>query len=298
MNMYKPEKPIYIISKGRYNRRPTANMLEEMKQKYFIVVEEQEFELYKNKINSAYGTVLILPKKYLDNYDTFWEREKDNKTGPGAARNFCWEHSISLGFDWHWVLDDNIEAVERFNNNMKIKCLTSTPFYVIEQFCNRYENVVQSGMGYSIFCPCVERRPAIRFNTRLYSCQYIKNDLPFRWRGRYNEDTDLSLRILKAGYCTAEFNCFLIGKRATQTMSGGNTEEFYKNEGTFNKSKILVEMHPDVCTLTMKFNRDHHHVNYKVFKKNKLLFKDNYVKKHGVNNFGMILINKKTGGVE
>jgi len=173
---------------------------------------------------------------------------------------------------------------------MKIRCLTSTPFYIIEQFCNRYTNLVQSGMGYSIFCPDSERRPAIRFNTRLYSCQYIRNDIPFRWRGRYNEDTDLSLRILKAGYCTAEFNAFLIEKRATQTMIGGNTDEFYAKEGTYKKSKMLEEMHPDVVYLTKKFNRWHHHVNYKPFKDIILKFKDGLKLNDKINNYGLIYL--------
>jgi hypothetical protein len=287
--MFKPKYPMYIISKGRYKRRPTANMLEQMKQKYYIVVEESEYDLYKNNVNLEYATVLILPQNYIDNYDPYWN-DTDGRKGAGAPRNFCWQHSIDNGFDWHWVLDDNIESVERFNKNLKVKCLTSTPFYVIEQFCNRYKNIGQAGMGYSIFCPAYENRPPIRLNTRIYSCLFIKNEIDFRWRGRYNEDTDLSLRILKSGMCTVEFNAFLIGKRATQTMGGGNTDLFYKDEGTLNKSKMLVDMHPDVTTLTKKFNRWHHHVDYRKFKKNILIFKDDYKKEYGINNFGMKLI--------
>jgi hypothetical protein len=173
---------------------------------------------------------------------------------------------------------------------MKIKCLTGTPFYIIEDFVLRYENIALSGMGYAIFCPASDCRPALRFNTRIYSCLLIRNDIPFRWRGRYNEDTDLSLRVLKSGWVTVEFNSFLIGKRATQTVSGGNTEEFYKKEGTLNKSKMLVEMHPDVTKLTKKFNRWHHNVNYKIFKKNKLIKKKDVIISDKVNNFGMKLI--------
>jgi hypothetical protein len=288
--MYMNKYPIYIISKGRYKRRPTANALEEMGVSYYIVVEQHEYEEYKSVVK---GKVLILPQKYLDEYDTFWERAEDNKCGPGAARNFCWEHSIENGHKWHWVMDDNIESFERFNHNMKIKCTTPKPFMAVENFVDRYENLAIAGLGYSIFCPASEARPSIRFNTRIYSCLLIRNDIPYRWRGRYNEDTDLSLRVLKDGWCTVEFNAFLIGKRATQTMKGGNTDEFYAQEGTLNKSQILVDMHPDVAKLTKKFNRWHHHVDYKPFKKNLLIFKDEYVAKYGTNEFGMILIDKK-----
>ena len=122
--------PIYIISKNRYKRRPTANTLEEMGIDYYIVVEKEEYKEYKKVVK---GTVLILPDKYKKNYDRFW-KDTDNRCGPGAARNFCWEHSIKNGFKFHWVMDDNIEAIGRYNNNMKVKCLTATPFYIMEQF--------------------------------------------------------------------------------------------------------------------------------------------------------------------
>ena len=290
MSIYKPRFPVYIISKGRWNRRPTSNCFEEIGVPYYIVVEKQEYEKYATVIDPS--KVLILPKKYLDDYDTFWPRAEDNKTGPGGARNFCWEHSIKNGYDWHWVFDDNIEAIERFNNNMKIKCTTPTPFYICEEFVLRYENIVQAGMGYSIFCPATDFRPPVRFNTRIYSNQLIKNNIPYRWRGRYNEDTDLSLRILKDGLCTVEFNAFLISKRATQTMGGGNTEEFYKDEGTLNKSQMLVDMHPDCTRLVTRWNRWHHWVDYKKFKTNKVLKKKDLKIKKENNEFGMLLKKK------
>ena len=287
MAIFNPRFPVYIVSKGRWKRRPTSNTLEMMNVPYYIVIEKQEYKHYSKVIDK--DKILILPKKYLEDYDTFWERDKDNKTGPGPARNFCWDHSMENGFAWHWVLDDNIESVERFNNNMKVKCYTGTPFYVIEDFVLRYANIGQAGMGYAIFCPTSDNRPPIRLNTRIYSCLLICNGIPYRWRGRYNEDTDLSLRILKDGLCTVEFNAFLIGKRATQSMKGGNTAEFYTKEGTLPKSQILVDMHPDVTKLTKKFNRWHHHVNYKPFKGSRLIRKKGIEIPRGVNNYGMKL---------
>ena len=183
--------PIYIISKGRYKRRPTANMLEEMNANYYIVVEEHEFNKYKQAVK---GSVLILPRKYIKNYDRFWN-DDNNKYGPGAARNFCWDHSVSEGYTHHWVMDDNIEAIERYNNNLKIKCLTTTPFYIMEDFVLRYENIALSGPNYSHFCPASEARKPLYFNTRIYSTLLIRNDIPYRWRGRYNEDGSTTQKL-------------------------------------------------------------------------------------------------------
>ena len=67
-----------------------------------------------------------------------------------------------------------------------------------------------------------------------------------------------------------------------------NTDELYQ-EGTHNKSQMLVDMHPDVTTLVHKFNRVHHHVNYRPFKKNKLIRKKDYTMSQKIDNYGMIL---------
>jgi hypothetical protein len=82
-------------------------------------------------------------------------------------------------------------------------------------------------------------------------------------------------QIGSLGLCTVQFNAFLCGKTTTQRMAGGNTDDFYAVEGTKPKSQMLVDLHPDVSKLVWRFNRWHHHVDYKPFKANRLLRKDN-----------------------
>lgn len=72
------------------------------------------------------------------------------------------------------------------------------------------------------------------------------------------------------------FNCLLQNKLVTQALKGGNTDEFYDAEGTYNKSRMLEAIHPDVSEVKWKYNRWHHVVNYKPFKANKLEFVDGY----------------------
>lgn len=273
-----PNFPIYIISKGRWSRRQTVKTLESMNCPYRIVIEPKEYDLYAQNIST--DKIICLPNNF-------------SELGQGSipVRNFVWEHSINEGYERHWILDDNIESVERFNFNMKIKCECPTPFKIIEDFVLRYENIALAGMNYAIFCPASEARPPIRFNERIYSCILIKNDLHLRWRGRYNEDTDLSLRVLKDGWCTVLFNSFLIGKRATMTQKGGNTDTIY-NIGDKRKAfaESLAYQHADVVKVTKKFNRWHHQVNYKPFAKNILKLKDGLVLKNESNEYGMKLI--------
>jgi len=282
-----PEYPVYIVSKNRWKSRLTSKALERMGVPYKIVVEEHEYNNYCSTISKE--KILILPKKYILQYDCFSELGNTESTGPGAARNFVWDHSVSNGFKWHWVMDDNLDAFHRLNMNEKYESETGTIFKCMEDFINRFENIAIAGPNYYSFCKKTDAVPPYVLNTRIYSCLLIRNDIPYRWRGRYNEDTDLSLRALKDGWCTVQFNAFLQGKVTTQRMAGGNTKEFYGEEGTFPKSKMLEDMHPDVAKVKWKFNRWHHTVNYKSFKKNGLVKKKGVKIKNKVNNYGMVL---------
>jgi hypothetical protein len=113
-----------------------------------------------------------------------------------------------------------------------------------------------------MFTKCRDKLPPFVTGTRIYSCNLIRNELPMRWRGRYNEDTDLSLRVLKAGWNTVQFNAYTQRKMPTQRIPGGNTEAFYSVEGTLAKSAMLVSLHPDCTRLVWRFGRPHHHVDY------------------------------------
>jgi hypothetical protein len=293
--MVQPKHPIYIVSKGRWDTRQTSKAFEKMGVPYRIVVEEQEYDQYAKVI--APERVLVLPVKYKEEYDTFDQLGDTKSKGPGAARNFCWDHSISLGAKWHWVLDDNIPAFGRINRNLYVHVASGTIFRCAEDFVDRYENIAIAGFNYDFFAKTRTLIPPYVLNTRIYSTLLIRNDIPYRWRGRYNEDTDLSLRALKDGWCTIQFNAFIQEKATTQTVKGGNTKEFYDHEGTFNKSKMLEDMHPDVAKVVQKFNRWHHTVNYKPFKGNKLVRKDGVQVLDRVNNYGMILVDHLKKGV-
>lgn len=283
----KSRHPIYIVSKSRWDKCYTARALTKLKVPFYVVVEESQFDAYASTLGA--DKLLVLPQAYLDSYDTFDDLGFTKSKGPGAARNFAWEHSIRQGATWHWVMDDNIEHFFRLLRNLKVRMATGSGLAAVEDFVERYENVAIAGLNYDKFCKATDAVPPYVLNTRIYSCLLIRNDIPYRWRGRYNEDTDLSLRALKDGWCTIQFNAFLAAKLTTQRIKGGNTDEFYSHEGTLPKSKMLVEMHPDVSKVVWKFSRWHHQVDYKPFRQNKLKRKEDLLVPQGVNEYGMVL---------
>lgn len=279
-----PQFPIYIVSKGRWDSRLTSKALERMRVPYRIVIEPQEFDQYAAAIDPA--KILTLPFSNLG-------------LGSIPARNWVWEHSISEGHQRHWILDDNISSFRRYNHNQRIRVNDGTTFRAIEDFILRYENVALAGMQYRFFAGSTSKLitgfyQPFYLNTRIYSCILVDNALSFRWRGRYNEDTDLSLRVLKAGLCTVLFYAFLCDKQATLTMKGGNTDELYQQneyfDGRYEMARSLQRQHPDVVRISRKWNRWQHHVDYRPFRANQLKLKADAVIPSGANEYGMRLI--------
>jgi hypothetical protein len=270
-----PKYPVYIISKGRWESRLTAKALEEDSVKYKIVVEPQEFEQYSKVIDK--NKILILPFSNLG-------------LGGIPARNWVYDHAVQSGAKKHWIIDDNIDGWGRLNKNLKIRCHAGTALRIIEDFSDRYENIAMAGPEYDYFLPRKTKCPPYRLNTRIYSCILLRNNLSHRWRGRYNEDTDLSLRHLKDGLCTILMHSFYSYKTPTLEMGGGNTDAIY-NTGDKRKqfAESLRQQHPDIVKVVWRYNRWHHEVNYNGFKKNKLQKISDIELKNIVDEYGLIL---------
>jgi hypothetical protein len=269
-----PTHPVYIPSKSRAAFAMTPRVLDRLGVPYRLIVEPQQLAEYREHFPNE--KLLVLDPCYQETYDTFDDLGRSKSLGPGPARNFAWDHAVSEGAAWHWVMDDNIRHFSRLYRNQRIPVADGTIFHAMDDFAGRYTNVAMVGPHYRWFAPSRAKWPPFKLNRRIYSCNLIRNDTPFCWRGRYNEDTDLSLRMLKAGWVTVQFYAFLQEKATTQTCRGGNSEAFYDHEGTLAKSQMLVRMHPDVARLTRRYNRWHHYVDYRPFEGNQLVRRPDY----------------------
>ena len=267
-----PNYPIYIISKGRWESRLTSKALEKIKVPYHIVIEPQEYDQYADVINPK--KILVLPFSNLGQ-------------GSIPARNWVWEHAIASGAKRHWILDDNIRRFGRLNHNNKIWTYSGSIFRAAEDFVDRYTNVAMAGFNYDYFCLENSQMPPYYLNSRIYSCILILNEVSHRWRGRYNEDTDLSIRVLDDKWCTILFNAFMCYKIPTMQMKGGNTDELYAGDGRMKMATSLKNQHPYLSKVTWKFNKWHHQVNYRRFKSNALIKKRGVKIPDGIDEYGM-----------
>lgn len=235
--------PLYVISKGRADECLTAQFLSTDGVDYRLVVEPQEYDAYAAQFDP--DRILVLPFSNLGQ-------------GSIPARNWVWDHAISQGSERHWILDDNIRYMLRRWKAMRLPMNSERAFSAMEEFVDRYENIAIGGPNYAMFVPDRERYPPFYHNVRVYSCLLIRNDLEQRWRGRYNEDTDLYLQVIAAKWCTVLFNAFLIQKVATMTMGGGNTDDLYQGDGRLRMARSLERQWPGVVSVQRRWGRPQH----------------------------------------
>ena len=261
----KHKYPIYVISKGRYTKgnRHTIDYLNRCNIDYFVVIEPDEYSQYLTFVSKE--KILLLPQEYLN-----------LNQGGIPSRQFVLSHSKANGDYRHWILDDNMDGFYYNYYNVCVPIDGEDAFRIVEEYTDRYTNIYLSGHNYKCFSiGSHTEKGCITTNTRVYSCILIRNDITdlkdkdgnLNWRNKYNEDTDLSLRVLKLGFPTFICNVINVDKKQSLSCKGGNTDTIYKGDFGVEKSKALLLLHPDVVKLTEnKFNSNgkvlHHDVDY------------------------------------
>lgn len=243
-----PRYPIYVPSKGRYESGHTARFLLNDQVSFYLVVEQPEADEYAKRYGAEH--ILVLPFQDLGSVI--------------PARNWIKDHATAAGFKRHWQLDDNIRRIAYRYKRERITCNAGNALAAVEDFVDRYENIAIAGLNYEMFVPTHNDAKPFNLNHHVYSCSLVLNSLPQRWRGRYNEDTDICLQVLAAGWCTVLINVFLITKIRTMVVKGGNTG-MYQGDGRLEMARSLERMWPVIVKTTRKFNRPQHHVNWEKF---------------------------------
>jgi hypothetical protein len=238
----KPRYPVYVPSKGRAETCLTARMLMRDEVPFRLVIEEQEREAYGSRY--GYENLLILPFR--------------DRGSVVPARNWIKEHATAEGAERHWQLDDNIKGMRRWWDHRRPPCRAGIAMQVTEEFTDRYENIAISGIEYSMWGLNNNGGPPFRLNTRVYSCSLVNNAIPYEWRGRYNEDTDICLQALAGGWCTVLITAFLVDKNVTMKMKGGNTDALYQGDGRLKMARSLERVWPHVVSTRRRFQRPQH----------------------------------------
>lgn len=248
-----PRYPVYILSKGRYQyeRALTARSLARDEVPFVLAVETPEVDEYR-KLCETLG----VPTEYVHDIGF-----SDLGMGCSSVRNWITDHARENGHARQWQLDDNSYGFERFYRGKRIWCRAGLALRACEDFTDRYENVGLSGLNYHMFGGMVTK-PFVT-NCHVYSCTLVNTEIACRWRGPYNEDTDMCLQVLADGWCTILLNAFLVYK--LPTFSGGakrstlgGMSDLYEADGRLRMARSLERWWPGVVTTERRFQRPQH----------------------------------------
>jgi hypothetical protein len=247
--------PVYIISKGRAYKPLTAKNFEAAGIDYLIAVEPQEQEEYEKVLGKH--RILVLPFSNLG-------------LGSYPARNYCWEHAKKRGHKYHWLFDDNIQKFKKWIDGKRTNTDDIISALRFVEHNTKQHNIDISGFEEPNFVVKVPKKP-FKQNCHVYSAMLIKNDLPYRWRLKYNEDIDLCLQVLHNRGTTTSCVYYMADKVSTANkMKGGNQDELYKGntpKKNLLKAKMIEAQWPQYSKTVIRFGRHHHLIDWKVFKK-------------------------------
>lgn len=242
-----PKYPIYIPSKGRWQKSYTSRFLNQDGVSHYVVVEKHEEEAYREAL--PWAEILVLPHQ-----------------DEGLHVTRCWiqQHAIDSGADKHWQLDDNIRRCRRWHKGYRLRCNGGLALRAAETFCDRYENIAVAGLNYEMFC--VDGVPPFYRNCHVYSCSLIEHCHDLWWRDRYNDDVDICLQALGRGLCTCLINAFMVEKIRTMKTQGGNTP-VYEQDGRLRMARALKRRWPYLVDIKRRWKRPQHvvHSSWKKF---------------------------------
>jgi hypothetical protein len=229
---------IYIPSKGRWDCCHTADLLLEDDLDFYIVVEKEEYKKYSEKYGE--NKILVLPFSNLG-------------LGVYPTRNWIKNFSKEKGEQYHWQFDDDITSVSTYTNRKKTK---QSPKYILnlmEQFNDKYVNIAISALSSDVFA--FAKSKPFGINKMCCSCILIRSDLPYQWRCKLGHDADMSIQVLKGGWCTVEMNAFVYSHKPVGNNKGG-LKDIYEDGGRSKKISVLQKFHPELPIKTSyRFNR-------------------------------------------
>lgn len=249
-SVWLPRYPVYVPSRHRseWGRAFTARRLMSDKVPFHLVVEEDEVEQYAELVGKE--RLLVLPFR---------------DQGLFQARNWIKDHATAAGHKRHWQLDDNVEVFRRIWQGKRIPVAAGMALRACEDFSDRYENVAISGLNYQMFAGAWTSVPYY-LNVHVYSCTLVLNEIPYRWRIKYNDDTDICLQALSDGWCTLLLNAFSANKITTMITGGGNTDQLYRLDGRLRMAQDLAKLWPGIVRVDRRWGRPQHVVNWKAFR--------------------------------
>ena len=195
--------PVYVISRKRWATATTMRLLDQSRVNYSLVVPLSELNYYADKFPSA--DILTIP---------------DSIIGAGIARSFVYEICKEQGYPYVWILDDDIQSVEKISTESStFRALFSS----MERWVEDYSNVAMLGVnitGEEMDKPFIVNS-AVR-GLMLVNTQTGKEGFSSLYK--VYEDLEFALRNIAQGWTTIIHNDYRIN---FTEITGGGASSLY-----------------------------------------------------------------------
>ncbi len=278
-----PRFPVFVLTKGRWEKRMTVRLFESLGIPFRLVLEAQEADEYAKVVDPA--KFLVVPHR---------------DQGLVTTQNWVWDRAAEEGHPYFWAIHDDIRSIYRVHRGGQIP-VDGTALYAMEEFVTRYDNVALAGMSFAMRVWPSMPNPPVAFNGLIPgNHRLVKTDYrdragrPFRARDGHGwEDHDLCLRIVKDGGVTVRFNAFVVDTfdSINHTSTGEKVGGIDFGGGYAKRlTDELTASHPDavIGSRSTKWGV-RPTVTYRAWKRNRPRLREDAIIQDGINDFGMTL---------
>ncbi len=229
--------PIFIPSKNRVENSKTIEHMEALGKQCTVVVESEDYEAYSAKYPNQ--NFLVLPLSNM---------------GISFVRNFILQAARLSGYEWFWMIDDDIqnffvrEGTKMVKQDFNVLDKAEEIFMAlpdVAQASLEYQQLAWSATSeyrlntYNDVCVCI--------NTKLTS------GLNYREYVSLKEDRDFTMQIIKSGKQVCRVTRYAFGAPKNGSNKGGLKEEYDTQGRELLCSQRMIELWGnDVCRLHVK----------------------------------------------
>lgn len=229
--------PIYVPSKGRAGMATTVDLLEAAGLAFTIVVEPQEAEIYRAMYEGA--SVLELPL---------------NDQGIAYVRQYVLENARANGFDWFWMLDDDIKMFHQIYQGRAAKTDAKTALVGSQGIFLQTPGVGIAALDYQQFAWNAKQPGVLNGYAEVCVCinVYQTRNIGYRKEATLKEDRDFVLQCLSQGIRSARVTMFAFTVPKNASNKGG-LQKVYQEEGREARaSKAMCELWKGICEPQLK----------------------------------------------
>lgn len=199
--------PVFVPSRHRAETATTPDLLAASGVPHRIVVEPHDADGYVARFGAE--RVLVM--------------DEDDQ-GIHYARNWTMDYARAAGAEYAWQLDDDMRRFRIRRNGERIVIPARAALAYIELLVDSFSNVGGANIMNNAFAFSYDNKPAVGVNGMVYCVQLLRTDVAARFRGDTLDDTDYSMQLLMAGYCTLVSRRVVHEQPSTSVQPGGCTD--------------------------------------------------------------------------